>query len=137
MKHLLPALLLLVTAAIAAPPTDFTVKSATDKNTFSLKDDAGAVVWADTVLFDDDGNEIRSFSRSLALSAGVYDLNATLTASSSFDNNFGSAGRAVGAFTITAVPEADTVMMMFGGLVAMAFVARRRRVSDIGRRVSV
>lgn len=44
MKHLLPALLLLVTAAIAAPPTDFTVKSATDKSTFSLKDARGKFV---------------------------------------------------------------------------------------------
>jgi hypothetical protein len=94
--------------------------------TFLLRNDAGDVVWADTVLFDDDGNEIRSFSRSLALAAGVYQLDTALTASSSFDNNFGSAGRAVGAFTITAVPEADTATMVFGGLVAMAFVARRR-----------
>lgn len=99
--------------------------------TFVLRNDSGDVVWADTVLFDDDGNEIRSFSRSLGLAAGVYQLNTALTASSSFDNNFGSAGRAVGAFTITAVPEPDTAAMVFGGLVAMAFVARRRQVSNV------
>lgn len=102
--------------------------------TFLLRSDAGNVVWADTVLFDDAGNEIRSFSRSLLLAAGVYQLDAALTASSAFDNNFASSGRAVGAFTITAVPEADTWTMMVGGMLAMGFVARRRMASNQDRR---
>jgi hypothetical protein len=105
--------------------------------TFLLRSDAGNVVWADTVLFDDAGNEIRSFSRSLLLAAGVYQLDAVLTASSAFDNNFGSSGRAVGAFTITAVPEADTWTMMVGGMLAMGFVVRRRIASDQDRRITV
>lgn len=105
--------------------------------TFLLRNDAGDAVWADTVLFDDAGNEIRSFSRSLLLSAGVYQLDAALTASSAFDNNFGSSGRAIGAFTITAVPEANTWTMMVGGLLAMGFVASRRMASNRTRRITV
>lgn len=44
MKHVLASLWLLAATAIAAPPADFTVKSATDKSTFSLKDARGKFV---------------------------------------------------------------------------------------------
>lgn len=44
MKHLLPALLFIASAAIALPPQDFTVKSATDNSTFTLKEARGKFV---------------------------------------------------------------------------------------------
>ncbi|MES2597955.1 MAG: redoxin domain-containing protein [Verrucomicrobiota bacterium] len=44
MKHLIPALLFIATAVLAAPPEDFTVKSTTDKSSFTLKDARGKYV---------------------------------------------------------------------------------------------
>lgn len=44
MKHLIPTLLFIATTALAAPPEDFTVKSATDKSSFTLKDARGKYV---------------------------------------------------------------------------------------------
>ncbi len=41
MKHLIPFLLFIATTALALPPEDFTIKSATDKSTFTLKEARG------------------------------------------------------------------------------------------------
>lgn len=44
MKRLIPFLLFFATAALALPPEDFTVKSATDKSSFTLKEARGKYV---------------------------------------------------------------------------------------------
>ncbi len=44
MKHLIPALLFIATTILAAPPEDFTVNSATDKSSFTLKEARGKFV---------------------------------------------------------------------------------------------
>lgn len=44
MKRLIPFLLFFATAALALPPEDFTIKSATDKSTFTLKEARGKYV---------------------------------------------------------------------------------------------
>lgn len=44
MKHLIPSLLFIATTALALPPEDFTVKSATDKSSFTLKEARGKYV---------------------------------------------------------------------------------------------
>ena len=94
---------------------------------FALTHENGEVVWDQTSVFDNDGNEHRTFSQTLALTAGVYDLNVALTATSFFTANFGFAGRALATFSITPVPLGNPLALLAGSFAVLASIRWPRR----------
>ena len=94
--------------------------------TFSLSRDDGAVIWNETSVFDDDGNEHRAFARTLLLTAGVYHLGSTLSASSFFSGDFGFSGRGLATYSITPVPLVHPLVLM-ASATALGVVLGRRR----------
>ena len=95
--------------------------------TFALTHENGEVVWDQTSVFDDDGNVHRTFLQTLALMAGVYDLNVALTATSFFTANFGFAGRALATFSITPVPLGNPLALLVRSCAVLGRIRRQRR----------
>ena len=94
---------------------------------FALTREDGEVVWDQTSIFDEDGNEHRDFTQSLILGPGVYTLDVGLTASSFFTANFGVSGRALASFSITPVPLGDSMLLLASGVSLL--VGGRRRLT--------
>ena len=95
--------------------------------TFSLTRDNGEVVWDQTSIIDGDGNEQRVFTTHVVLTAGVYNLETALTATSFFSGNFGFAGRALARFSITPVPLTNPLVLLASAGTLIAGLGRRRR----------
>lgn len=90
------------------------------------------MIWDQTSIFDDDGNEHRAFTQTLLLSADVYHLDAALAASSFFSGDFGFSGRVLATFSINPVPLGHPLAMMAGAK-ALALGLGRRRLRAGGR----
>ncbi len=95
--------------------------------TFSLSRDDGTVIWNETSVFDDDGNEHRAFTRTLLLNTGVYNLESALNATSFFVGEFGFSGRALATYSLTAVPLGNPLLLM-GSALVLALGQRHIRV---------
>lgn len=82
-------------------------------------------------MFDVDGNEHRTFSQTLTLTAGIYDLNVALTATSFSTANFGFAGRALATFSITPMPLGNPLALLAGSFAVLGRILRRERSAEI------
>jgi hypothetical protein len=98
---------------------------------FELSRD-GQVVWTDEVVTDPlTGVADRSFTRWLVLEPGLYHLSAGLGVNASAGvAAVGEASQGSAAFTLAAVPEPQTWLLMLGGVGALAALVRRRRRAE-------
>lgn len=79
------------------------------------------VIWAATSVTGDNGVASRNFYRDLVLGPGVYDVQSTLGAFSSISGDTSFAGRTWAEFSISAVPEPQSwLMLLLGGGMILA-----------------
>lgn len=95
-----------------------------DDFTFLLASAQGAPVWAATSVIDDEGLS-RSFKRSFTLQAGDYIVSTRLAAASYLSGGQSSSGRTMAQFSLTAVPEPQTWVLVLAALGLVPYVSRK------------
>lgn len=93
---------------------------------FQLSRDGGAVVWDRTYIEDPIYGPLTSFSRGLTLQAGSYSLYSSLATYGWFEGASGQSGQATAVFTLTAVPEPASWVLLGAGVAVLGL--RRRRL---------